>query len=279
MTKLFSRSVDVVVGPKRLTGIDCAFEIEKTIKPEPNTCELKIWNLSEDTRAAFEEISPRKKFQTKGIPVRIEAGYVDDRAILWLGDLRNVYSEYDGVDWITTMNAGDGALAYQNSRVNISYGPMTPAETVLRELVRRLGVGEGNLAQAIALFRVTGIWKVYPNGVVLSGSAARELTDFCRSAGLEWSIQDGTIQILDRGQALRGKAIRVSSDTGMVGSPSVDNLGVLSVRTLLIPDVRVGSMLVVDSTRIKGTYRVVKARWTCDTSSTDWFIDMEARRI
>lgn len=275
MTKLFRRSVDVVVGPKRLTGLDCAFDIEKTLKAEPNTCELKIWNLAEDTRATFEQLSPRKKFQTKGIPVRIEAGYGDDRAILWLGDLRNVYSEHDGIDWITTMNAGDGALAYQNSRVNISYGPMTPADTVLRALVRQLGVGEGNAA----LFKITGIWKVYPHGVVLSGSAARELTDFCRSTGLEWSIQDGTLQILDRNQALRGKAIHVSSDTGMVGSPSVDNLGILSVRTLLIPGVRVGCMLVIDSARIKGTYRVEKAKWTGDTSSDDWFIDMEARRL
>jgi hypothetical protein len=155
---------------------------------------------------------------------------------------------------------------------------MTPVATVLQALVAKLGIGAGNVATVIGSLEVDGVGMLYPNGIVLSGSVAQELTDFCRSAGLEWSIQDGVLQILDRGQASRGQAIRLSSDTGMVGSPSVDVDGILSVKTLLIPDVRVGSILVVDSARIKGTYRLEKATWSCDTSSDDWYITMQARR-
>ena len=278
MTQLFGRSVDVVVGNKRLTGLDCAFEIEKSLLPEPNKCSLKIYNLAEDTRAHFEELAPRQRWQTKGIPVRIEAGYGDDRAILWIGELRNVVTEIDGPDWVTSMDSGDGYLAYQNSRVNLSFGPMTPVATVLQALVAKLGAGVGNVAAALATLKVNGVGMLYPSGIVLSGSVAQELTDFCRSAGLEWSIQDGVLQILDRGQASRGQALLLSSDTGMVGSPSVDVDGILSVKTLLIPDVRVGSILVVNSERVKGTYRLEKATWSCDTSGDDWHITMQARR-
>lgn len=278
MTQLFKRSVDIVVGNKRLTNLDCAFEVEKSIRAEPNRCSLKIYNLAEDTRSAFEQIAPRKRWQTKGIPVRIEAGYEKDRAVLWLGELRNVYTEIDGPDWVTSMDSGDGYLAFQNARVNLSYGPMTPVATVFQGLIAQLGIGVGNAAQALASLKVDGIGKLYPHGHVLSGSVAQELTDFCHSAGLEWSIQDGVLQILDRGQALRGKALLVSSDTGMIGSPSVDVDGIASLKTLMIPDVRVGSMLVLAAERIKGTFRLEKATWTGDTSSDDWFISMQARK-
>lgn len=278
MTKLFKRSVDVVVGDKRLTKLDCAFEVEKTLRAEPNKCSLKIYNLAEETRAAFEQLAPRRRWWTKGVPVRIEAGYGDDRALLWLGELRNVLTEIEGPDWVTSMDSGDGYLAFQNARVNLSYGPMTPVATVLQALVQQLGIGVGNVAQTLATLNVEGVGKLYPHGLVISGSVAQELTDFCRSAGLEWSIQDGVLQILDRGQALRSQALRVSSDTGMVGSPSVDVDGIATVKTLLIPDVRVGSMLVLDSARIKGTYRVEKATWSGDTASDEWFITMQARK-
>ena len=278
MTQLFKRSVDVVVGSKRITGLDCAFEIEKTLNAEPNKCSLKIWNLAEDTRAAFEQLAPRKRWMTKGIPTRIEAGYGNDRAPLWLGALRTVPPALHGPDWVTSMDSGDGYLAFQNARVNLSYGPMTPVDTVLQALVRQLGVGVGNLAQALAQLKVNGVGKLYPHGVVISGSVAQELSDFCLSAGLEWSIQDGVLQILDRGQALRGKALRVSSDTGMIGSPSVDVDGIATLKTLLIPGVRVGCMLVLDTARIKGTYRLMKATWSGDTSSDDWIIQMQARK-
>ena len=41
----------------------------------------------------------------------------------------------------------------------------------------------------------------------------------CRSAGLEWSIQDG-VRFLQVGKAIEGAlAIEVNANTGMVGSP------------------------------------------------------------
>lgn len=291
MTQLFGRSVDVVVGNKRLTGLDCAFEIVKTLRGEPNKCSLKLWNLAEDTRASFEQLAPRRRWQTTGIPVRIEAGYGEDRSLLWNGELRNVYTEVEGPDWVTSMDSGDGWLAWQNSRVNLSYGPMTPVETVFRALVQQLGVGVGNTD--LKMFSLTGMGKFFPHGKVISGSVAQELTDFCRSAGLECSIQDGVLQVLDLGQALRGKALLVSSDTGMVGSPSVDVDGIATVKTLLIPGVRVGQLISLSTantslvtdlnaptgvSRISGTYRVEKATWSGDTSSDDWTITMQARR-
>lgn len=282
MTQLFGRAVDVVVGKYRLVGLDCSFEITKTIRGEPNTCSLKIWNLSAAQQSSLEQVAPRRRWQTKGVPVRIEAGYGTERAVLWIGELRNVVTELEGEDRITSLDSGDGYLAIQNTRVNLSYGPMTKVDTVFAALAAKLAAA-GIAVNGVdaKLFSITGMGKFYPHGTVLSGSVAQELTDFCRSAGLEWSIQDGVLEVLDRGQPKRGKAILLSSEpnTGVIGSPSIDADGIVTVKTLLLPDLRVGGIVTLDCARIKGNFRVEKATWSGETGGDEWSITIQARRF
>lgn len=291
MPELFNRAVDVTVNTTRFTQLDCAFKIEKSLKSEPNTCELRIYNLNAEHRSALEQLNPptkagsalaKKKEKThkatRGIPVKIEAGYEGNLSLLWLGDLRSAKSLHDGSDWITVLESGDGEKAWQNARMNVSYGPKTPVDTVIRAMVRALGVGEGNLSQIVHKIQVAGAGKILPHGTVISGRVARELTDWCRSCDLEWSIQDGALQIIDRGKALAGRAIKLSSDTGLVGSPTVDIDGILTCKMKMIPDVRPGTLIVMNAERLKGAYRIQKASWSGDTSGGDWDITVEAQR-
>lgn len=291
MPELFNRVASVTVGTTKFTSLDCAFKIEKSLKPEPNTCELRIYNLNPEHRAALEELNPptkagsslaKKKDQqhraTRGIPCKIEAGYEGGTSLLWLGDLRTAHSIHDGSEWVTVLESGDGEKAWQNARVNVSYGPKTPVDTVIRAMVRALGVGEGNLSQVVHKLQVSGAGRIIPHGTVISGRVATELTDWCRSCDLEWSIQDGALQIVDRGKALAGRAIKLSSKTGLIGSPTVDIDGVMTCRMQMIPDVRPGSLLVIDALRLKGAYRIEKASWMGDTSGGDWTIEVDAKR-
>jgi hypothetical protein len=105
------------------------------------------------------------------------------------------------------------------------------------------------------------------------------LTRLTRSLGLEWTIQNGAIQFLSLNAPLVGQAVLLSSETGMVGSPSVDNKGVLSVQTLLIPDIFPGRQIVVEGKRLSGSYRCEVCRYTGDTASNDWYIDIEAKKL
>lgn len=292
---LFRRRWRVTVNTIEITDLDVEFEIEKTTKDEPNKCELKIWNLTESQRAEIEELhqvlgnvskfdagkvkEAARKQATKGIPCSIEAGYGendDNLSLLWLGDLRTAKSERRGPDWVTSLESGDGEKSWQNARVHVSYGPMTPVDTALRAIVEALGLGEGNIEKFAGALRISG--KTFPTGTVISGPAAREMTYFCRSADLEWSIQDGAIQILDRGKALDQEAILVSAETGMLDSPTVDVDGILTVKILMTPDVRPGRLIVLDAARIKGNYKIETAKWKGDTSGNDWTIELNARR-
>ncbi len=287
--ELFKRACSVTVDTLKITDLRIAFRVEKTLKPTPNTCEINIWNLTDSQRSQLEELGQKPALKipglgaapaAKGIPVSIEAGYVDERGTsqIWLGQLRFATSVRDGADIITTLSTGDGHKAYQGSRVAVSFGPKTQVDTALRAIVRALGVGEGNVATVAARLRFSGAAKLLTQGVTISGSAARQLTEWTRSADLEWSIIDGAVQILDRGKVLAGTAVRVSSDTGMLGTPSVDSEGVLTVQMLITPNVRPGSLLLLDAERVKGGYRILKATWDGDTRGDAWTVTAECSR-
>ncbi len=218
---------------------------------------------------------PRKQ-ATKGIPCKIEAGYNGDNSLLWLGDLRTAHSTRTGTEWTTTLESGDGEKAWQNARVHVSYGPMTPVDTALRAIVKTLKLGEGNIQKVASGVRIAG--KMFTQGNVFSGPTSRILTDFCRSADLEWSIQDGAIQILDRGKALDAAAIKVDEDHGMLDSPSVDIDGVVKVKMLMVPDIRPGRIIVIDSKQVRGGHKIEKISWKGDSAGNEWGIEIEAIR-
>lgn len=277
--RLFGRKWAAQVGTLEVSDLDMAFRVVKTSKPEPNSCELSIFNLSERSRALLEELEPATE-SVDGIPVKIEAGYEEATSVIWLGDLRTVESSSDGPEWITTVGSGDGEAAIKTSRINESFGKATTGETVLRALARALGVGLGNLdliLPRIAASPLAGT--LASQGLVLSGSAADQLTAITDALGLEWSIQDSTLQFLERGKPLVGQAVLLNSGTGLIEpAPSVDNEGLLTVRMLMIPGVNPGSLLVLDSKRIKGNYRIVTAVYEGDTSGEPWSITAEAER-
>lgn len=276
MGQLFGRSYKLIVAPSEsATGLDVsdlafAFTAKRTLKPEPNTLDLKIYNLSDDSRSFLS--SSKKNI------VKLEAGYGEELSQIYLGEVRNVCSYQDGPDVVTMLSSGDGEKAIRTANLKVSYGPKTPATTVLRAIVKTLGIKDGNFGEAAALLAKKGIATLHPSSVTLSGNAAQEMTDFCRSAGLEWSIQNGALQILDLNTPLNEQAFELSSETGMVGSPMVDNKGVVQVKTLMIPEIRPGVKLSFNAKYLKGGYRVTQCEYSGDTYGDDWYINITAKK-
>jgi hypothetical protein len=279
MSRLFGRRWTITIDTIQVTELDMSFRCKKTIKPDPNTCELTVYNLNAVNRAHLEELRP-KKDALVGIPVKIEAGYADAQSLIWLGDLRTVETKPDGSTWVTELSSGDGEKACKKARVSQSFGPATSPDTVLRALAHAMGIGVGNLeffAQKQLFDSLAR--QITSQGLVISGSAAKHLTRWAKSSNLEWSIQDGALQFTDRGKPLPGKILLLNSETGLIGTPTVDNEGLLTVTMLMIPDVLPGSLLVLDSERIKGNYRIREAEYEGDTSGQPWYITAVCERI
>ena len=273
---LFGRQSRITIGTLELTGHRAVFAIEKSIKPEPNTLSLQVYNLSPDHRAQLQELKPTER-STRGIPVKIEAGY-SDMSQLWLGDLTTVSSAREGVDWVTTLSSGDGQNAIKNSRIKAPFGPKTDIQTALRAIAKSMGVGLGNLNLTALTLKLKDGGTKLPASKIMLGPAYKVMNDIARSADLEWSIQDGALQFTPRGKALPTQAFVLTPQTGLIGSPAVDNEGVLTAQALMIPDLKVGSIVIVESSSVRGQYRVERATWTGDTHGQDWYVTIQGIR-
>jgi hypothetical protein len=287
---LLQRSCTVTVGSLAIpagqgTGLDVSFHVKRGIKitqgarkPVPNTCDLQIWNLSPDHRKAIEQSTVPGAARTV-VPVTISAGYAGRVTTIFSGELRAGESTTDGPDIVTQLTTGDGDEALTQARLSIAMGPGTSAAQVLDAIVQGLGVGPGNVATAKQLLAsLPNASKFFSKGVVLKGAAADIMSDFCRSTGLAWSVQNGALQVTELGQPVQGQAILIDADHGLVGSPTVDTTGLLRLRTLMLPDLFPGTKLSMNSLTVKGGYAVTYVETIGDTFGDDWCHEIEAER-
>lgn len=276
--KLFGRRWRVTVGTLSLGDggggadtLDVRFKIRRDTGAKPNKCELTIYNLTADHR--------NELARAHHAPVRVEAGYVDGTSLIFAGTTRDVSSVSDGTDWTTTIEAGDGQRRFQSGRALRSFGPDARAEDVIRGLAEALDVGIGNAREALRAAALDRVGQAFPNGTVLHSGAADQLTALTRSVGLEWSIQSGVLQLLARRGALATDAVRLTPESGLIGSPEVAASGKVTAKSLLIPDIAPGRLVRIESEHVTGTYRIEVAEYTGDSApaATEWFAEIECR--
>jgi len=251
-------------------GLDLKFSVKRNLKPQPNTCDLTVFNLNAAHRSQIEQLKTAK--------VQVEAGYENGTSVIFNGDLRTSLSVWDGPTVSTALSSGDGEKAIRTARISVSVKKGSKTADVLRAIAAALGVGQGNLNAAVSKLTSAGFANLFTVGTVLTGSASREMTNVCRSSGLTWSIQNGALQLLPLRQFLDGTAIMLTPKTGMVGSPTVDNDGLMSVKMLMMPDVIPGRKIVIQSDRLQGQYRIEEVTTTGDTAGTDWYHDVKGKR-
>jgi len=268
--RLFGRKWRVTVGSLQSEDIDLRFKCKRTLKTsKQGTLELEVFNLSEDHRGEIRDA-------TRPL-VRLEAGYQEGMSLLFQGNEKQTEHRREGPDWITRIIAGDGAHSVQTARAVRSFGPGTQLREVVAYLADEMDVGAGNTNEQIASAALDQLDALFPRGTTIRGRAARELSRLLDSAGLEWSVQDGVLQLLPRGGALNREAIQLGSDTGLIESPEVGKHGVVKAKALLIPDLVPGRLVQLDALEVRGAYRIETAEYTGDTMGEDWTVEMELR--
>lgn len=252
------------------------FKAVKSYKPDVNTCEVSIFNLSPNQRTQLSRV--------KSPLVKLAAGYGDGSAGLtqiFYGHAIHVYHEIKGADIISTISTTDGGKAKQTARVNIAFDRNTKTATVLRRIAAATGLGLGNVNKIADEIAKSAKAEIYAGGTLISGSACSELGHLLRSCGYEWSIQDETIQIRKVGQAAEGFAVRLTPETGLIGSPSISSKGVCSGTCLLFKagsglDLVPGRLINIESAFVNGQFILAKCELAGDSHSDEWFCRFEA---
>lgn len=272
MTVLANRVCNVVVDTVRVEGLRVQFKVDKSTGKEPNTCEVRIYNLAENTRASM---------QKKHAPVILTAGYAGNAAVIFSGDARTVDHVKQGAEWVTIAKCGDGERAYQYSRINRSFKPGTRIADVALACADALGLNAGNLLDELNRGGFRGGLTEFSHGYVAYGKASAELDKVLRTAGLTYSVQNGELQVLRGAAPAPGRAVLLTPDSGLIGSPehgTPEKKGkpsVLKARSLMQPQIVCGGRVEIRSGAIKGQFAVKKLSHAGDTHGTDWYTDLE----
>jgi hypothetical protein len=283
VTERLKRDIKIIAGPltiepRTATGenqpmLKVRFDITKTNNREPNKAELTIWNLKEANRV---------KLQEEGLEVIIEAGYVDAIDQIFKGDIETTTVGKDSVNWITSLELGDGSKQMRTARSNDSFrGPQTPGE-MLKKAAKPfldLGIGEGNLIEKVKAGVGPSVLKELINTYVLSGKTSDVLDDIASAMGLNYSVQDKSLQFLGKGEALQGAAILLDLTNGLIGSPDIGEKGVVSAVSLLNGQFKPGVQILLSSRVISGTYVAQKVQHVGDSWADEWNTNLELKPI
>lgn len=275
MSRLYKRTVRVTVGGKLYQNLRISFQVVSSVRPEPNTAELTIYNLNEESRAAI---------QKERVPVIIEAGYDDQPAQIFKGYLRDGVNQNRGTDWVTTLITGDGDIAWKESRISESFKKGAEIDKVIEQLFKKLGptVDVVNALDSIKKGQFRKGLTQFTRGTTLYGKTVEQLSKMMKSKSLEWFVDQGQVQVVELDKVIptsNGKVQRLTNSTGLIGSPQVGESKTIKITSLLQPTFRLGTLLVLESDSASGNFRIQKLTHVGYTHDQPWYTQIEAKAV
>lgn len=278
----------VVALPFRIEGLRVTFDIRKDRKKQSNQAKVTIYNLSDNTRNNIREVSDE---------VLVYAGYREGTGLelLFRGDIASVSHQVTAPDAITTLEAGDGEKATRSTVQSKSYDVGASAIKALEDMIEKLGIpvqGSKGGKRFKLSDRIKAKLKDIPflQGFAFDGAAATGIGKLTSRLGLEYSIQNGELKILEAGGFDDSEVPLITPDSGLIGSP--ERLTQLEdenqpqaekkppgwkVKSLLLSKVEPGGRLAIQSAAIPRAtaFRVERVQHQGDTHGNEFTTTVE----
>lgn len=255
---------------KRLEGIDVRFNVKKYMGQVMNEANIEIWNLPQ------EDIEYLTTFTSQWIAInqrkriRISAGYKDTNiGLLFDGDIVEALPSVPP-DVCLRCKARSGA--YGNSTI-ISKSITNPVSVkdVFKQASQWTGLTINDYTTTNRKL----------DSFFYTGSATQLINQINNIPDIIAYEDDGALCIVDKAKPDIKKGIRlVNKDSGMIGIPQPDALGV-KVRLLLDPNIRIGQQIKVESIAIpacNGIYTIYELEHSGELRGSDFYTEITARR-
>lgn len=265
-----------------LSGLRIIFKIKKADAQTPNTAEIRVYNLAEETANRI-----RKEFQN----ISLQAGYESNYGLIFNGSIKQVrFGRENGTDTFIDIAAADGDDAYNFAVVNVTLAAGAKQSDQINAAAGAMagkGVATGHIDP-------TGDARL-PRGKVMYGMARNYLRQSAEASNTSWSIQDGKLQFVSLTGVLPNQAVLLTSKTGLVGQPEQTNDGI-KARCLLNPMLRIGGKVQINEKDVAeaklpdtskdaqankpaaieadGFYRLLVVEHSGDTRGNDWYSDL-----
>lgn len=234
-----------------------------------NECEVKITNLSKDTRDyILTETSPFIKSKD---PKRLilEAGRVSTgTSVVFIGDIISAVPSQPP-DIQLTIKAATGSTQ-KGDIVTRSKAESTPLSKLAKDIAGDLGLKLQFQAQDKNISNYS-----------FAGGNLKQVDELGRTGGVNAFVDDGTLVVKDYEVALNGKSQLLNLETGMIGVPEISEHGV-KVKYLYNNESAIGGALVVQSKinpAANGTYVIYKLNFDLSNRDTPFYLMAEAKRL
>jgi len=281
----FRRTFRLVVGPAGGQGtvvlppMQIQFDVQKDAEEDPNVHSIRVYNLSPSTRKALEKPDLR---------AYLYAGYEEESGpiLLAAGTVVDAFTRFESPDVVTELAVADGYGELRDSAVSLSYGPGASSSTIIQDVAKKMGLLL-NMPASLAP-------RVWEHGFSFYGPARAALHKLCKGAGLEWSIQNQTLQVVAIKGVTERSVVVLNSQTGLIGSPErvreasreKDAGGAKGakserqrrdgwrIRSLLLPWLNPGDRVRMDSRQLQGVWRVESVTHRGEFHGGDWTTEL-----
>jgi hypothetical protein len=234
--------------------VSVQFDVDRAVMATQNNASVTFYNLSPSTR---DKIYKDKFMFTQYWQMFILAGYGQTELYeIFRGNIQEAFSYKQGTEWITHIDAYDGAFAIQNGFVNET---MTK-DTSLKDMVTRV---IHTMPQMLAGVLGSPTDGTSARGKTLIGPSydiAQDLT------GRQAFIDGETLNVMADNEVIAGQAFVLDSDNIFESPRRRDTF--LEVSTLFSPEIRIGYMCQLKSkiTRYNGNYKVLGIKHSAQIS-------------
>ena len=258
MTYLYDRRWRLQVGEFATEELRVTFDITRSLDWHSNLATISVYNLARATRDQFD----------KGQSISLLAGYRDSTDLIFSGIVTYPQTMRSGPDWITTLECGDGSAAF-GQYIRQTYSAGAPLTVVVGNIATAMGLTLSPEAKALLGSQVTR------GKLVQSGLAPIALQTVLSSYNLQWSIQSGILQVLPAGGSTSEQAVLLSPQTGLIGSPELNqtdrsNKQNITAKSLLQGSIKPGRRVVLQSATINGTYVADEVQHRGDSRGDTW---------
>lgn len=287
--RLFDRQVRVTIGEGGGAGFEIGapgadgiplhvkFSFEKADVENPNTGKVTVWNLNREHLAELEK---------KDCVVAVKAGYADSISEAFAGTVTRASTTKEGADCMTEIELASCMVELRDTGLSLSYAEGTKTDVIYQEIAAQMGLPVSCSAG------VMGQTTVLAAGFSFVGGAKNLLNRLTRMDGINWTIQDGVLQLLKQGEPISVNCYELNAGSGLVGVPKRVNISAGSgsskggseradsgsesaqlgweVTYLMNLAIGVNSYIHISSEAVDGYFRVQKISIDGDNYEGDW---------
>lgn len=204
--------------------------------------------------------------------VSVAAGDANGMQLVFFGVIVDAYAEYNSApDVPFVIEAAEGMDIAVKPVGATSYKGQVSVQQIMQDLATTAGLA------------------FEPNGVdinllnpYLSGTTLSKIQQVARAAGIQYTIDRGTLAIWDLGKSREGEVPLISESTGMVGYPTLSSKG-MTLKTSFNFNIKLGADVKVESSipMANGIWHTYKAAHEISSQLPDgsWFSTIEVYRV